>query len=84
MGMDTLQAQITNEIGRMVPIVEELTGLPSRWNGTVEIVPLTDFFGKKLFSCSIQIADTAAASEARWRTLIHELLHSVSAGYNTL
>ncbi len=59
----------------------ELTGLPSRWSGRVELVPGSDFKSKKRFICDIEINATLAGQDERWTTLIHEALHSVSAGY---
>ena len=79
--MDSLQTQITEELQHIIPVVEELTGLPSRWSGVVELVPNADFRGKKRFSCLIQIDAILARQDSRWPTLIHEALHCVSAGY---
>lgn len=80
--MDSLQAQIKDELRRILAVVEELTGLSSRWKGTVEIVPDADFKGKKRFSCGIEVQWALAEQDLRWATLIHESLHCVSAGYN--
>ncbi len=79
--MDSTEAQAQQEIAQVVLVVEELTGLPSRWSGRVELVPDAEFRGKKLFSCSILLDTAVAQHPVRWRTLIHEALHSVSAGY---
>jgi len=79
--MDSTEAQTQQEIARVVSIVEELTGLPSRWSGRVELVAGAEFRGKKLFSCAILLDAAVARRPVRWRTLIHEVLHSVSAGY---
>jgi hypothetical protein len=79
--MDDLTVQIGNELQRIEPLVEEITGLRSRWNGVVELIPKADFMGKKPFSCTILIDAALARTEARWRTLLHERLHAVSAGY---
>jgi len=79
--MDSTEAQAQQEVAQGVRIVEELTGLPSRWIGQVELVPDAEFRGKKLFSCSILLDAAVAQHPVRWRTLIHEALHSVSAGY---
>jgi hypothetical protein len=80
--MDDRQAQIAEELRRILPIIEELTGLASHWNGTVLLVPGANFKGKKRFSCGMEIDAAIAAEDTRWSTLIHEVLHSVSAGYN--
>ena len=80
--MIDLHAQILGELQRILEIVIELTGLPSRWSGMIELVPDADFKGKKRFTCDIEINAATALLDERWSTLIHEVLHSVSAGYN--
>lgn len=79
---DVLTAQIGDELTRIVPIVSELTGLPSNWNGRVELVEGAYYRGMKSFECDIRIRVSLACEEARWRTLIHELLHASSVGFN--
>ncbi len=75
--------QVYEELERLTPSLTELTGLPSRWNGQVELGQEEWFRGKKLFSCGIVIQAKLVTQEIRWRTLIHENLHSRSAGYNS-
>ena len=79
--MDSKEAKAQQETAQVVRIVEELTGLTSRWSGRVELVPDAGFWGKKLFSCAILLDAAIAQHPVRWRTLIHEALHSVSAGH---
>ena len=79
--MDNLEARTRRELADIVSVLTELTGLPSRWSGRVELVPNAEFKGKKRFLCDIQIDAVLAEKEVRWTTLIHEALHSVSAGY---
>src|SRR5579862_3523590 len=81
MHMDNLAEQIRAELESILPLVEELTGLVSRWSGVVELVSDAEFRGKKRFSCLIQIDIDVARQQSRWTTLIHEALHCVSAGY---
>lgn len=78
---DTLTAQIHAELSRILPIISELTGLPSNWNGDVTLEQTEEFYGKKKFSCGVVISTNIASEELRWRTLIHEALHCVSVGY---
>jgi hypothetical protein len=80
--MDSLQTRITDELRRIIPVIEEYTGLTSRWSGIVELVSDADFKGKKPFRCDILIDVEWAKQDVHWTTLIHEALHSVSAGYN--
>ena len=75
--------KVCKELEQLAPILTELTGLPSRWNGQVELGQEEWFRGKKLFSCGIVIQAHLVNQETRWRTLIHESLHSRSAGYNS-
>jgi len=79
--MDNLEARTRRELADIVAVLTELTGLPSRWSGRVELVPDAEFKGKKRFLCDIQLDAALAEKEARWTTLIHEALHSLSAGY---
>ena len=79
--MEALQTQITGELEQIRLAVEQMTGLPSRWSGTLELVPDADFKGKKPFRCDVLIHADLAGQPYRWTTLIHEMLHSVSAGY---
>src|SRR5579864_1594585 len=79
--MIDMETQIRDELQSILTIVSDITKLPSRWSGRVELVPNADFKGKKRFQCDIQIDADLAARDARWSTLIHEILHSVSAGY---
>ncbi len=80
--MDDLQARTQKELGDIVLILTELTGLPSRWSGRVELVPDAEFKGRKRQMCDIQIDAALAAQDARWPMLIHEALHSISVGYS--
>ena len=80
--MDDLQARTQQELTDIVLILTELTGLPSRWSGRVELVPGAEFKGRKRQMCDIQINAALAAQGERWPTLIHESLHSISAGYS--
>ena len=80
--MDDLEARTQQELTAIILILTELTGLPSRWSGRVELVPDAEFKGRKRQRCDIQIDAGLAAQDERWPTLIHEALHSISAGYN--
>ena len=79
--MNSTEAQAQQEVAQVVRIVEELTGLSSRWSGQVELVPGAQYRGQKSFSCHISIRASLAQDESRWMTFIHEALHSVSAGF---
>ena len=87
---DGRQKQVEEETRRLVLLVEEITGLRSRWNG--RIILLEDaamqsllgrrVSGEKRWSCDILLHSDFGDDPLRWRTLLHEVLHSVSAGMN--
>ena len=79
--MKELQEQITGELQAIVKVIESVTGLPSRWSGKLELVADAEFKGKKPFRCDVFLDAALAATPERWSTLIHEALHTGSAGY---
>jgi len=68
------------EVAAIIALLREMTGLPSRWNGRIELVQGVNYKGLKSFTCAIKINTILAGQDLRWRTLIHEGLHSVSSG----
>ena len=88
MNTDTAAERLTNEVQKIIAAVEQRTGLSSRWNGEVVVVDSISalllsrkpFLAKKEWSCRITRLEQIASSDLRWRSLIHEALHSVSAG----
>ena len=80
-GMDEQHSRLLMEVNALVAVVARLVGLASNWNGELSLVPGADFKGKKRFSCGIELHADLAEQEARWATLLHEVLHSISVGY---
>ncbi|WP_395141125.1 hypothetical protein, partial [Armatimonas sp.] len=78
--------RLQSEAEALLPRITELVGLPSRWNRqAIEIGDASEKWrGKKNLSCSIAIREIEAVRPARWRTLIHELLHGHSPVYNQM
>jgi len=76
------EIQVQQELVSLVEVLGELTGLTSRWSGEVELSQDPRASGRKPFSCRIVLNERLADQPVRWRTLIHEALHSFSAGYN--
>jgi hypothetical protein len=75
--------RIASELRQIAEAIEQLTGLRSRWNGEVEFAPAeARFLGMKPFDCRIVLRADLISQDVRWRTLIHESFHAVSAGYN--
>jgi len=80
--------KIRQEVQAVVTAVENRTGLRSRWNGQLNVVDqaTADFLShqrfnaKKEWSCGITVVEGITEDDRRWRTLIHEALHSVSVG----
>jgi len=80
--------RLTTEIQTIVRLVEGWTDLRSRWSGEVVIVDSVSamllsrqpFLAKKEWNCRIVVLDRIVEDDLRWRTLIHEALHSVSVG----
>src|SRR5687767_14571263 len=80
---DNGSTTIIEELESLRREIELLTGLTSRWNGNVILAPAdAPYRGLKPFRCDVHLRADLVYAEVRWRTLIHELLHSVSAGYN--
>lgn len=71
------------ELRSIEPVLTEIIGRPSRWSGRVEFTDDPEILGQKPFRCDVVLNGTLLGQEARWRTLIHERLHSYSAGYNS-
>ena len=82
MSMDDSEARTRKELAEIIAVLTGLTGLPPRWSGRVELVPEAEFKGRKRPICDIQIDADLVTQDARWATLIHEALHSISVGYN--
>ena len=84
MADEETRQRVAEELQQLIEIVEQITGLQSRWSGSVELVPDAEFRGLKPFRCDILLDAGLAFKEIRWRTWLHEVLHSVSAGYNLI
>lgn len=76
------QLRVQQELVAIIALLGEMTGLTSRWNGEVELAQDPRALGRKPFTCRIVLNERLVNHPARWRTLIHEALHSFSAGYN--
>ena len=78
--MDELKTQIQAELSAITDFLEERLGRRSRWNGEVELSSDAAAFGKARWSGAIILNRLVAESDLRWRTEIHELLHTFSTG----
>lgn len=79
-----MRAELERLAGQLVKIVERETGLKSRWASTVYVTDVLDFtIGVKRWDCGVEIGLGALRNkELAVKTLLHELIHSVSVGLN--
>ena len=80
--MSLAQEQLQDETHRVVLALEAILGRTSQWSGRVTLTDNPDVRGRKPFSCDIVLNENLTGLDVRWRTIIHEALHSFSAGYN--
>ena len=84
------ETQVLEELKAVRDAVERLTGLRSRWSGSVVLMNSREIMAmrgqpvlaEKRWSCDILLNTALMSSPTRWRTYIHEMLHSVSIGLN--
>ena len=84
------ETRVLEELQAVRDVVERLTGLRSRWSGSVvlmdsrEIVALKGYpiLAEKRWNCDIVIDAAVTKLPTRWRTYVHEMLHSISVGLN--
>lgn len=81
---------VRDELSAVKEAVEQLTGLRSRWSGnvilldTAQMVALKgiEVLAEKRWACDMVVNTDLIGSPVRWRTFIHEMIHSVSIGSN--
>ena len=82
--------RVRDELDAVKRAVEQLTGLRSRWSGnvilldTAQIVALkgVEVLAEKRWACDMVVNTDLIGLPIRWRTFIHEVIHSVSVGSN--
>ena len=82
--MDEGKQRIQAELEQIRLILVNLLGRASRWSGLVLITDDPNIRGAKPFRCDIVINAGLVGRAERWRTLIHEMLHTFSEGYYPL
>lgn len=75
-------ARLKAELETLNPLVSRRLNAPSSWNGEVTLGANAATRGRRLYAGGIEVDVRLAGHEARWRTLIHELVHAHSAGLN--
>ena len=78
--MEELETQIRDELIAIRDVLQELLGRPSRWTEEVEITDDFLAYGHARWGGRISLSRDIIQSDARWRTQIHELLHTFSVG----
>ncbi len=79
-----------NDLKTVQQHIEQLTGLPSRWNGTLHITEEVDVENvpacraKKEWGCSITLHAAYLDTPGLFQTIVHEMMHSVSVGLTPL
>ena len=58
--MGEAEIRVQQELVGIVEVLSELTGLPSRWSGEVELSQDARAFGRKPFSCRIVLNESLA------------------------
>ena len=82
--------RVRDELNAVKEAVEQLTGLRSRWSSnvilldTAQMVALKgmEVLAEKRWACDIVVNSGLILLPLRWRTFIHEMIHSVSVGSN--
>jgi hypothetical protein len=85
-GRQRLLNQAIHELSEIETALANATGkrLKSNWNRQLELSDDVNIRGEKPFTCMIRVNVARMHQETRWRTLIHEMLHAHSAGYNRM
>jgi len=78
--MEELETKVRDELAAITDVLEDILGRRSCWNGEVELSDDATMFGKASWSGRIVINRKVAQDDVRWRTLIHEALHTFSVG----
>ncbi len=73
---------LRDQMARLVEVLERALGRTSRWTGEVFIASGYAFSGIAHYDGSISLNEVVNAdSDMRWRTMIHEALHTFSPTY---
>lgn len=77
-----MEGELNLTLRQIVDVLESILKRPSRWNGQVSLVRSPNFAGAAHYDGSISISEIVYAdADLRWRTLIHEALHTFSPQY---
>jgi len=77
-----MEGELQLTLRQTVDVLEGILGWPSRWNGQVSLVRSLTVAGAAHYGGSISINELIYVdADLRWRTLIHEALHTFSPLY---
>ena len=77
-----MEGELQLALRQIVNVLEELLDRPSRWNGRALLAQSLSFSGMAHYDGSISINEAVYADpNLRWRTLLHETLHTFSPQY---
>src|ERR1044071_8133325 len=80
--IDNEHDRVLNELIDIEETIEELTSLRSNWNQQLLLETIEGERGSKSFACDITLRRELASSPLPWRTMIHEMFHACSVGFN--
>lgn len=77
-----MEGELQLNLRQIIQVLEDIFGRPSRWNGNAILARTLSFAGAAHYDGSISISELVYAEpELRWRTMIHEALHTFSPPY---
>jgi hypothetical protein len=82
--IDRLTQEAKQDLQQIGKALSLLIGLTSRWSGTVELRDDPRMYGEASYAFDIRLNLRRQRQDVRWRSMIHEVLHTCSAGYNRL
>ena len=79
-----MEGELTITVRQIVGVLEEVLGRSSRWNGRAFLARSLSFAGAAHYDGGISISELIYAdADLRWRTVIHEALHTFSPFYSS-
>lgn len=77
-----MEGELQLNLRQIIQVLEDILGRPSHWNGEALLEIGLFFAGAARYNGSIGVSETVFADfNLRWRTLIHEALHTFSPRY---
>ena len=78
-----MEGELHLNLRQIIQVLENILGRPSRWNGNVYLARTLSFGGAAHYDGSLSLSENVNADpDLRWRTMIHEALHTFSPPYS--